>query len=168
MRSESSGKTYLDLSSFSYDHSGVTIDVGFSLLNSKVDRRQNVQSQYTREASQQLIRFGYITRHRYFFGLGYAVDRHNISDSHDTDLSYQNENYMAGLGYNFINNFYGRGYFVRQKNDYNLKSYLGYRLDFGYKINLLENFFLTTAISYQQTGPVWSTQPGISLGLFIF
>lgn len=166
-RSERQWKTSLEMSSFNYDYNGLLLDYGISVLDSKTDN-QNANAKYKREFNQQTIKLGYITSDRYFVGLGYAADRYESTDSGAANQVTENKNYMIGLGYYFQNNFFGHGYYVQQKDQRNDRSRSGYRLDLGYKINLSEYFFMTAVLSHQRTGPVWSTNPNISLGLLIF
>lgn len=160
-------KTSLDMSSFNYDSSGLIFDYGISVLNSTADK-QTADAKYKREFNQQSIKLGYISTDRYFMGFGYATDRYRSTDNGGDNQIVENKNYIIGLGYYFENNFFGHGYYVQQKDQQNDRSRPGYRLDLGYKINLSEHFFMTAVLSHQRTGPVWLTNPHVSLGLILF
>ena len=166
-RSERQWKTSLEMSSFHYDYSGFLFDYGISVLDTTTDN-QSANAKYKREFNQQTVKLGYITNDRYFMGLGYATDRYQSTDNGGTNQIAENKNYIIGLGYYFQNNFFGHGYYVRQKDQRNNRSSSGYRLDLGYKINISEHFFMTAILIHQRTGPVWSTNPNVSLGLLIF
>ncbi len=166
-RSERQWKTSLEMSSFNYDYSGVLLEYAISVLDTTTDN-QTATTKYKREFNQQTVKLGYITSDRYFMGLGYATDRYQSTDNGGANQIVENKNYIIGLGYYFQNNFFGHGYYVQQKDQRNDMSRSGYRLDLGYKINLSEHFFMTAVLSHQRTGPVWSTNPNISLGLLIF
>lgn len=166
-RSDRQWKTSLEMSSFNYDYSGVLLDYGISFLDAATDN-QTADAKYKREFSQQTVKLGYVTSDRYFMGLGYATDRYQSTDSGGANLISENKNYIIGLGYYFQNNFFGHGYYVQQKDQQNDTSRSGYRLDLGYKVNLSEHFFMSAILSHQRTGPVWSTNPNVSLGLLIF
>ncbi len=160
-------KTSLDMSSFNYDSSGFMFDYGISVLNSTSDN-QTTDAKYKREFNQQTVKFGYITSERYFMGLGYATDRYRSNDNDGYNQIVENKNYIVGLGYYFQNNFFGHGYYVHQEDQQNDSSRSGYRLDLGYKVNLSEHFFMAVVLSHQRTGPVWLTNPHVSLGLLLF
>ena len=166
-RSDRQWKTSLEMSSFNYDYSGFLLDYGISILDSTTDN-QFANAKYKRDFNQQTIKLGYITNDRYFMGLGYATDRYLSTDNGGANQIVENKNYMIGLGYYFQNNFFGHGYYVLQKDQRNDRSRSGYRLDLGYKINFSEYLFMTAVLSHQRTGPVWSTNPNVSLGLLIF
>ena len=166
-RSDRPWKTSLEMSSFNYDYSGLLIDYGISILDSTTDN-QNADAKYKREFNQQTVKLGYITSDRYFMGLGYGTDRYQSTDSGGANQVTENKNYIVGLGYYFQNNFFGHGYYLQQKDQRNNISRSGYRLDLGYKINFSDYFFMTAVLSHQRTGPVWSTNPNMSLGLLIF
>lgn len=166
-RSERQGKTFLEMSSFKYDYSGFLLDYGISFLLSAADSA-NSNTKSEREFNQQTVKLGYITSDRYFMGLGYSADRYQATDDASVEQLDENKNFMVGLGYYFQNNFFGHGYFVQQENRQNNRSSSGYRFDLGYKINLLDYFHVSAAISHQRIGPKWLTTPNVSLGLLFF